>query len=331
MLLDNSMKQNPPVSGLEIAQPFSPAPRGRRGRWSGFGQIISVLLSKGNFKHTFAFQEKKNMVESNVSDYRQVDEKPSASMEQQSENRQLDFLSINDGHRSSGSYSPDIAASAVAATDTAMSGKILPGLIIDTDKIQDSPQTLSRDDLVNVLKKSGAAVHDAISQLPKEMQVTYAFLENNNKDGTFSQAQLDFIFEKCGKVTYELPRVHDDTLHMLEKLLDNHVDKVEFKPGEPETDKIENKKPLENEGTRSLSSDKLGQQMTESAAVVREAISQLPQEMQAKYASLENNRDGTFSQNQLSFIKSHCDMDTFSAARDYNRAYRAFLDQFSKS
>lgn len=158
-----------------------------------------------------------------------------------------------------------------------------------------------RDKLTIQAKLSAAEVSKALSGLPEDLQKEYNKLEGAK--GGYTDEQLAFIKKHAGMDAYNAARNYNDvsqTLRALDKLGEKKIP-ADLNQQPPTEAEIAAKKAY-------------GQ--------VKEALSQLPPKLQGQFDRLQGNKDGTYTNEQLGFIKRHAGIDAYNAANTFNDAVR---------
>lgn len=142
----------------------------------------------------------------------------------------------------------------------------------------------TQEQLANVAR----GIDKAIGQLPKELQEQYAALKDA-KGGNYSNDQLAFIKQHLGRDAYTNAQTYNEinTSSMLDRVPNNL-------------------RPAEIAGPK------------QNLATVYDSVAKLPEKLQDKFGELKSNKDGSFSDAQLSFLKEHCGKKAYSAAAAYN-------------
>ncbi|MBX9689467.1 MAG: hypothetical protein K2X27_22345 [Candidatus Obscuribacterales bacterium] len=188
-----------------------------------------------------------------------------------------------------------------------MSEKVKPLHGLDREKFP------PRSELPQRMEKAEATVNKELNQLPKDKRIEFAKLPDG-KGGNYSPEQLKFIKENLSPAAYGAAQDYNRfnaRLHekQISGALGNSSD-----ASSPEFQKIGDAK----KESALTGRDELRAKAKSYAQEVQNAISLLPEKLQDKFNSLSSNKDGSYSREQMDFIKKYAGEKAHSAADKYN-------------
>ncbi len=198
----------------------------------------------------------------------------------------------------------------------------LPDLRIQEREPRELSRNVEPEDLTVAAKRAAVQVLKAIAELTPKQQKDFAALQSN-KDGTYSQEQLQFIKLNCPKEAYGAAREYNHAKQLLNiiNLIGRQPERfVVPAPPADGSGRIPEGILHKIATQKDEFVVKLVKQVAKTAAEVAGGIAELPKKQQLQYAAMKPNEDGTLSPEQLMFVKKNCPKEIYTAAREYNQA-----------
>ena len=195
-----------------------------------------------------------------------------------------------------------------------------------------------RNKLEAQAKISSGEVQKALQGLSPELQKEYKNIEGAK--GGYSDQQLAFIKQHAGLDAYNSARNVNEMLQTIRALDNIRGGKKEISGGESQQGPAEGQDSVnrtarpadgQNQADRTArpaeGADAARREYKdpEGAAKqaygeVKKAISQLPEKLQNAFAQLPDSKQGTYTNEQLAFIKQHAGLDAYKSANTFNDA-----------